>query len=234
MQKLLQGILNFRRNVAPGYAETFAKLALGQSPDTLLIACSDSRVVPNLFASTEPGDMFVLRNVANLVPPYDDSRPDTGTESEGAAIEFSVRTLGISDIIVCGHSECGGMQALMRGREQIPARSLRAWLANGDRSLFRYRAGERASPEPNAVNQLSQLNVLQQMDHLATYPVIREKMDAGKLRLHGWWFEISTTIVHAWDPLENRFVPIDEMEAERIMQRLHAESSGGPQGSGSR
>src|SRR5690348_14195817 len=109
MKKLIQGIIDFRQNLTKENRELFAQLALGQKPDTLFIACSDSRVVPNLFASTNPGDLFVLRNIGNLIPPAVGPHLDC---SASAVLEFSIFTLGVSDIIVCGHSECGAMQAL--------------------------------------------------------------------------------------------------------------------------
>src|SRR5260221_6050909 len=115
MKKLVKGIIDFRRKGLPGYREKFGHLALGQSPDTLFIACSDSRVVPNTFASADPGDLFVIRNVGNLIAPADPSGLSPSDESEGAAIEFAVLTLGVRDIIVCGHSECGAMQAALGG-----------------------------------------------------------------------------------------------------------------------
>src|SRR3989344_7005564 len=113
MKKLILGIVEFRNNVQESYREAFGKLATGQAPDTLFIACSDSRVVPNTFASTNPGDLFVLRNVGNLVPPCDKHGLSTSDESEAAAIEYSIETLGVTNIIVCGHSECAAMRALV-------------------------------------------------------------------------------------------------------------------------
>src|SRR5277367_1764657 len=101
MKKLIQGIVEFRKNLTEESRNLFAKLALGQKPDTLFIACSDSRVVPNLFASTNPGDLFVLRNIGNLVPPYCASPEDT---SASAVVEFAIFSLNVSDIIICGHS----------------------------------------------------------------------------------------------------------------------------------
>src|SRR2546430_16686177 len=106
MKKLIQGIVEFRHKVRPDYRETFAHLALGQAPDTLFIACSDSRVVPNAFASADPGDLFVIRNVGNLIAPADGTGVSVSDESEAAAIEFAVLTLKVRDVIVCGHSEC--------------------------------------------------------------------------------------------------------------------------------
>ena len=112
MKKLIHGIVDFRKNLTEENRLLFTKLALGQKPDALFIACSDSRVVPNLFASTNPGDVFVVRNIGNLIPPASASLHDT---SATAALEFSIFSLNVSDIIVCGHSECGAMQALAQG-----------------------------------------------------------------------------------------------------------------------
>src|SRR5436190_3831044 len=112
MKKLIQGIVEFRQNVRPDYRDRFARLALGQAPDTLFIACSDSRVVPNLFASADPGDLFVIRNVGNLVAPAGSDGISPSDASGAAAIEFSLINLAVTDIVVCGHSECGAMHAL--------------------------------------------------------------------------------------------------------------------------
>src|SRR4051812_40289676 len=107
MKKLIHGIVDFRQRALPGYREHFARLALGQKPDALFIACSDSRVAPNVFASSDPGDLFMVRNVGNLIPPCGECGVSDGDQSEMAAIEFTLSNLTVSDIIVCGHSECG-------------------------------------------------------------------------------------------------------------------------------
>ena len=216
MKKLVQGIIDFRNNSQPGYREKFARLALGQSPDTLFIACSDSRVVPNTFASTDPGDLFVIRNVGNLIPCCGQDGHSTADESEGAAIEFAVMTLNVSDIIVCGHSECAAMNALVEGREKIKAPNLRSWLRHGEASLKRL--ADRV--EPNRPNQLSQINVLQQLEHLRSYPVVKDRINQGKLKLHAWWFELTTANVYAYSKAAGKFVLIDEVEAEKILERL--------------
>src|SRR5438105_3013495 len=135
MKKLVNGIIDFRKNIRPGYRETFAQLALGQSPDLLFIACSDSRVVPNLFASTDPGDLFVIRNVGNIVAPCGKNGLSVADESEAAAIEFAVQNLKVSDIIVCGHSECAAMNALVNGRDKVTLPNLKAWLRHGEDAL---------------------------------------------------------------------------------------------------
>ena len=214
MKKLVQGIVNFRKNMMPGYREKFAHLALGQSPDALLIACSDSRVVPNLFASTDPGDLFVIRNVGNIIPPSGDSGVSASDESEAAAIEFALLNLNISDIIVCGHSNCGAMRALMNGREKIAAPHLRSWLRHAESA-----SQQKLESAPDAVppDHLSRQNVLLQMAHLGSYPVVQERMKQGRLKLHGWWFDLHGADVYAYEKDRNWFILIDEAEAERIL-----------------
>lgn len=217
MKKLVKGIVEFRQNTLPEYREKFARLALGQSPDTLFIACSDSRVAPNVFASTEPGDLFVVRNVGNMVPCCGKNGHSTADESEAAAIEFALSNLKVSDIIVCGHSECGAMHALLEGRDKLRAPNLRSWLRHGEASLPKL---EQATQGFSRVNQLSQLNVLQQLENLRSYPLVKERLEKNQLKLHGWWFELHTALVYAFEDCEGTFVPIDEQEAERILARL--------------
>lgn len=218
MEKLVRGILEFRQNFLPTYREKFAHLALGQFPDALFIACSDSRVVPNLFASTNPGDLFVLRNVGNLIPPF--ATAINEATAEAAAIEFSLTNLPIKNIIVCGHSECGAMQAILSGTDKIESPSLRSWLKNG--------CCPQAHLEPNNAscdhlaphNQLSQANILQQMEHLRTYPIIQDRLKKGTLNIHGWYFDIATGDVYAFEEALHRFLIIDSTEASQILERL--------------
>lgn len=220
MKKLIEGIVEFRRSVQKDYREAFGRLAAGQAPDTLFIACSDSRVVPNTFASTNPGDLFVLRNVGNLIPPSGDGGLSTADESEVAAIEYSVETLNVSGIIVCGHSECGAMRALISDRNQVQSPHLRSWLRHGDAAMERLRAGVVLDPALLEHNQLSQLNVLLQMEHIQSYPTIRKRIEDGKLSVHGWWFDIAHADVYAYEDELKRFVLIDENEADRLLKRL--------------
>lgn len=219
MKKLLRGIVDFRKNIRPGYKDVFARLALGQRPDTLFIACSDSRVVPNLFASSDPGDLFVVRNVGNLIPPSGALEGDSGESAEAAAIEFGLRSLPITDIIVCGHSECGAMMALSRGRTRLDSVPLKNWLRHGEASLKRLAAAPSADGHLERHNRLSRANVLEQMEHLKTYSTVRERMQAGRLRLHGWWFDIKEADVYEYDAGDERFHLIDDDYARVLLDR---------------
>ncbi len=217
MKKLLQGIVEFRKNFTDENRALFAKLALGQKPDALFIACSDSRVVPNLFASTNPGDLFVLRNVGNLIPPISASLTDN---SALAVIEFAVFSLNVSDIIICGHSECGAMQALVDGMNIHSCSHLESWLKHGEAALDKIKNGFIVNPSLSKHNQLSQVNVLQQMEHIISYPFIRERIEKKQLRVHGWWFDIARADVYSYEPDLHQFILIDEKEAHLILERL--------------
>ncbi len=155
MRKLIAGIMEFRRLRRADYQDTFAELALGQRPDVLFIACSDSRVAVNVFASTDPGDMFVVRNVGNLIPPSDVDGRSTSDESEASAIEFALSRLEVSHVVVCGHSDCGAIKALCAGRGTIPEPNLRAWLRHAEPAL-----AEARKKGTDDVRTVSQLNVL--------------------------------------------------------------------------
>ena len=208
MKKLLAGIAEFRRTVRPSYRETFARLALGHAPDCLFFACSDSRVVPNLFASTEPGDLFVVRNVGNIVPPCGPSGYSVADRSEGAAIEFALHVLRVKDIIVCGHSECAAMRALLGHELPEGTPNLHEWLDVGRSVVDRIDDSPVARRDLPPHNHLSQVNVLQQLDHLRSYPIVKERLDAGALTLHAWWFDLTEAEVLVFDAEAGRFVPL--------------------------
>lgn len=205
--------------MTPADRERFAKLALGQTPDAMMIACADSRVAPNVFASTNPGDLFVVRNVGNLVPPCDGKQGALGAYGTGAALEFALTELKVRDLIVCGHSECGAMQAAASGKKLTQVPHLDGWLSYARPSLERMRSvqGLGAGLEPH--NRLSQINVLQQLEHLRSYALVRELESAGQLRLHGWWFDIAQCRVLAVDETLRRADPIDAEQARRILER---------------
>lgn len=220
MKKLIKGLLDFQRHGFPAYRETFSRLSRGQAPDTLFISCCDSRVVPNLFASTHPGDLFVARNVGNMIPPADAAGKVPENPAEAAALEYALVALPVTEIIVCGHSGCGAMAAIEAGTCPEGAPNLARWLELGRPARERLEQGEFADLELPRQDRLAQLNVLQQLEHLRTYPSVRARLERGTLRLHGWWFDICAAQVHSWNPEIGRFVPIDEREAERLMRQL--------------
>jgi len=221
VKKLIKGIVEFRQKVRKEYNATFGGLAKGQSPDALFIACSDSRVQPNTFASTEPGDVFVLRNVGNLIPPCGKNGISNSDKAEAAAIEFAIINLNVKYIIVCGHSECGAMHALANDREKVQLPNLKRWLRHGDLAVEQLKNGETLDNTISEANQLSQLNVLLQIENIKSYPAVKKRLDEGKLSIQGWWFDIAKADVYAYEEDIKRFVLIDEVEAERLIKRLH-------------
>lgn len=220
MRKLLEGIVDFRERLLPEYAEKFKALAHRQTPDALWISCSDSRVVPELVASTDPGDLFVIRNVGNLIPPADVAGESTGDLSEASAIEFAVLVLKVTDIIVCGHSECGAMKAALAGAGAGNPPNLAKWLHHANSSVFRLHHQGPLDRELSPHNQLSQLNVLVQLEHLVSYRIVRERLEQKTLRIFGWWFDVAAGEMYAYRKSTRRFEPIDRDRAARIMARL--------------
>jgi carbonic anhydrase len=166
--------------------EEFAKLAEGQSPQVLFITCSDSRVVPALITGARPGELFELRTAGNIVPPYASEHPT----SEACTIEYAVEVLGVSDIVVCGHSHCGAVGALVRGDDLDAVPAVRAWLSH-------------ATPRPTGavedptVAQGVQSHILTQLLRLRSYPFIEKKLKDRQLSLHAWYYEVHTGAVQA-------------------------------------
>lgn len=203
MHKLIEGLHQFQSTVFGSQRELFERLAQGQSPETLFITCSDSRINPNLLTQTEPGELFILRNAGNIVPPY-----GAAQGGEAATIEFAVAGLGIKDIIICGHSHCGAMKGLL---EPPPARdfpALTQWLFHAEstrRIVHDKYAGREAA---SLLNVTIQENVLAQMENLRTHPVVASGLAQGKLKLHGWVYKIETGEVFGYDPESGQFLPL--------------------------
>ncbi|HWP01535.1 MAG TPA: carbonic anhydrase [Methylococcus sp.] len=205
MQKLLRGLHHFQTTLFGSQRELFERLAQGQHPEVLFITCSDSRINPNLITQTEPGELFILRNAGNLVPPY-----GAVMGGEAATIEFTVAGLGVKDIIVCGHSHCGAMKGLL---EPPPARdfpALTQWLSHAEstRRIVRDKYADREGP--SLLNVTIQENVLAQLENLRTHPVVASGLAQGKLKLHGWVYKIETGEVFGYDADSGQFLLLTE------------------------
>ncbi|WOT32732.1 carbonic anhydrase [Streptomyces coeruleorubidus] len=168
--------------------EEFARLAEGQSPDVLFITCSDSRVVPALITGARPGELFELRTAGNIVPPYASATP-TG---EKATIEYAVQVLGVKHIVVCGHSHCGAVGAVVRHDDLSAVPAVRDWLAH---AADEPKCSDTADP---TVAEAVQNHVLTQLERLRSYPCIEQGLEAGRLQLHAWYYEVHTGIVRAY------------------------------------
>jgi carbonic anhydrase len=205
MKKLINGIMEFRRTKREGLRGLYAQLALRQSPDCLFITCSDSRVVANIFASTDPGDLFVIRNLGNIMPPS----PDMG--SAVAALEFALESLKVGHIIVCGHSDCGAMRALAQNPQVEGKTPMAAWLRHAQAAL---------EAAPKDQDELSRRNVSLQLENLRSHPIVREREHSGALKLHGLWFNIRDVEVYYLEKAPSEFTLIDDVEGRKILQSL--------------
>ncbi|MEU0104013.1 MULTISPECIES: carbonic anhydrase [unclassified Streptomyces] len=188
MKALLDRARAFRTSVDFD-SGAYRKLAEGQYPEALFITCSDSRVIPALITGARPGEIFELRNAGNIVPPY--GRP--GASGEAATIEYALEVLGVQDIVVCGHSHCGAMGALKSGDDLSALPGVDAWLRIARPELTSVLD---TAPDDPSLPEVSQSNVVNQLAALRTYPVVRQRLDSGRLRLHGWYYEVDTGFVH--------------------------------------
>lgn len=217
MEKLFAALVNFKQELRPSLKPLFKNLAHAQSPEVLMFACCDSRVVPHLIVTSEPGELFEARSIGNIVAPASASGVSQGDVSEASAIEYAVEVLNIRDIAVCGHSNCGAMAALNMGRENYAALpNLRAWLEHGEPALERVKTLRFPTPLTDN-DRLSQANVLTQLDHVATYEPVRKRLRQGELRLHGLWFDIGHAMVHLYEADRDAFIPLDETELARLL-----------------
>jgi carbonic anhydrase len=197
--ELLQRLRRFHDHTFPGVQDTFETLVKeGQHPTILFIGCSDSRLVPYLLTGTGPGELFLVRNVGAFVPPWDGSAGFHGT---AAAIEFAVLNLKVARIVVCGHSHCGGIRALY-DEVNPAARNLASWL-----ELGREAALPVAEPGPESLRRTEQRAVVLQLERLMDYPMVRERVEARQLTLHGWHYVIEDGEVHVFDVQQGCFVP---------------------------
>jgi len=206
VQKLARGVHEFRANYFASNRELFERLATaGQAPETLFITCSDSRVVPNLITSTEPGELFIIRNVGNIVPAV--SRGPIG--GVAAAIEYAVEVLNVENIIICGHTNCGAMDAIMNPERVKHLKFVARWLNEAARipEIVREKYSD-LDPERQLVAAVQE-NVLVQIENLRTFDFVRARLEGGKLKVGGWVFQIGTGIVFEYDPESEQFLRVD-------------------------
>jgi carbonic anhydrase len=205
VHRVLQGYARFRREVFPQQREMFADLSRAQRPDTLFITCADSRVVPNLITQTDPGEIFVCRNVGNIVPPFGEF-----TGGVSSAIEYAVMALGVGNIVVLGHSDCGAMKALLHPEKAASMRAVSAWLQHAHAATQITAENSSHLEGDELLRAITEENVLVQLDHLRTHPSVAARLRRGGLAVHGWIYEIARGEVRAWDPAQRKFFPLEE------------------------
>lgn len=218
MQRLIEGVHRFREREFGRYRDIFENLAQhGQKPHTLFITCSDSRVIAELITHSAPGELFVVKNVGNIVP-----APEAASEynSTAAAIEFAVGMLAVDDIVVCGHSQCGAMTSLLEGMpstlDSRTAPHLHKWLslAAPVRATLETHYTHVTDPQDRATIA-GEENVLFGLENLRRYPIVAQRLERGDLRLHAWFFKIANAELYAYDPITKQFAPLIDPAAKR-------------------
>jgi carbonic anhydrase len=195
VEKLLGGISRFQKHVYPDRRDLFEKLELGQRPDALFITCADSRIDPCLLTQTNPGELFICRVIGNIVPPYPDKLGGVS-----ATIEYAVGVLGVTVVIVCGHTDCGVMKGALHPDALADFPNVTAWL--------QYAEVEQRETQPSAafLLTLAEKNVVAQLKNLRSHPSVAARLQEGNLAMHGWVYHIGSGTVTAWDEESGKFV----------------------------
>ncbi|NHC60765.1 carbonic anhydrase [Paenalcaligenes suwonensis] len=210
MKEIIEGFLKFQKDAYPKRAGLFKDLAHQQNPRALFISCSDSRLVPELVTQREPGDLFVIRNAGNIVPSYG---PEPGGVT--ASVEYAVAALKVSDVVICGHSDCGAMTAIANCQclEHMPA--VEHWLRYADSARLVNEAKEHKSDRERVASMVRE-NVIAQLANIQTHPSVRLAISEGRLTLHGWIYDIETGSIDAYDGLSMKFVPLADNLDTRV------------------
>ena len=218
MEKIIEGVSKFKREVYPHHHELFQQLAKGQSPEVLFITCADSRVVPDLITQTKPGDLFICRNAGNMVPPYGEAHGGIS-----ATIEYAVAVLEVKHIIVCGHTDCGAMKGVLHPEKVATLPAVKTWLHHGEMARRIVEDSYSSLPEEQKLVALTEENVIAQLEHLHTHPSVASRIVRGELLLHGWVYNIGEGSITAWDPQKSVFVPLEEFDLSSVARpaRLH-------------
>jgi len=202
MKKLVEGVHKFKESEFNTKQELFEKLAKGQEPLALFITCSDSRVIPSMLTQSDPGDLFIIKNAGNIIPPH-------GAVKGGAAgtIEYAMKVLKVKDIIICGHSHCGAMNGLLHPGmlEELPA--VKDWLAYSETTqLIISENYGHLTEDADRLTAAVEENVLVQLEHIRTYPSVSAALRRGDVKLHGWVYKFETGEVFAYDPEQGQFL----------------------------
>lgn len=220
MKKVVSGIVQFQKEDFEARRALFAELANGQSPEVLLVTCADSRIDPNLVTQTEPGDLFICRNAGNIVPPH--TRHAGGVT---ASIEYAVAVLGVQDIVICGHTDCGAMKGAMNLDAVADLPHVRDWLDHS-RAAVETVDGDETTDAGERLLRVTEQNVLLQLAHLRTHPAVASRLANGKIGLHGWVYHIETGDVTCYDEQSGEFTSLEVRYASLLSARDEAAVSG--------
>jgi carbonic anhydrase len=208
VETLAKSHQKFKEEYGKKYSNLFKELVEnGQSPKTLFISCSDSRVVPNLITLTKPGDLFIARNIGNFVPPFD---PDSEASATPAAIEYALSVLKVDNVIVCGHTDCGACKSL---HQEIPndieMTHIKKWLKFGESAKEQALAYVGKEDAKALYAATEKFNIIDQLKNLLTYPAVKRRIEEGNLLVQGWYYHLDNGDLEYFDPIQHQFVPID-------------------------
>ncbi len=203
MQNILDGIGKFQRDVFPRQRGLFRALSNTQQPEVLFITCGDSRVVPTLITQTQPGELFLSRQVGNVVPPHGSTYGGVS-----ATIEYAVAALKVKHLVICGHSDCGAMKAVLHPERVSSLPNVAHWLSHCGAARAIVEALYPNAGADEKLHRLTEQNVLMQMRHVETHPPVAAAVGTGALAIHGWIYQIETGAVHAYNPETKRFEAI--------------------------
>jgi carbonic anhydrase len=216
-ERLLAGVRRFQREVYPQRKAEYQKLVReGQKPHALFITCADSRIDPELITQSGPGEIFVSRNIGNLVPAYGDALGGVS-----AIIEYAVAALQVGHVVVCGHTECGAMVGLLHPEKVAQIPIVKSWLRHGDAALSVVRHRATARDEASTLDELIEENVILQLQHLRTHPSVAGRLATSTLALSGWVYDIGHGAVRTYDEAHRKFLPVtpDEQATSRGMSK---------------
>ena len=223
MQKLVSGVTKFQDEGFAENQELFQTLANGQEPEALLITCADSRIDPNLITQTKPGDLFIIRNAGNIVPPH-----TMATGGVTASIEFAVKALNVQHIVICGHTDCGAVKGAIRlatdGGALPGLPHVTNWLCHCSAAVEKVRSRQDGELGPDQLLEVTQENVLLQLKHLETHPSVAARLESGQIELHGWVYDIGNGRVICHDAGQKAFVPVEDRYSDLLKETPQAKA----------
>lgn len=218
MKKLIKGIREFKKSFYCTHIDLYEELSQGQHPRALIVCCADSRVGPELLTNAQPGEIFVIRNAGNIIPPY-----GATNGGEGASVEYAVEALGIRNIVVCGHSHCGAMKGLLKLNtleEKMPL--VYNWLKHAEATRLLIKENYTHLEGEELLNATIAENVLTQIENLKTYPSVHSKLYDGTLKIYAWIYDMDRGEVWAYDAEKHAYIPPhaqlpeDELDADLL------------------
>lgn len=215
MEHIISGVAKFQKDVFPAKKEAFQKLANGQNPEVLFITCADSRIDPNLVTQTEPGELFICRNAGNIVPPHSNQ-----TGGMTASIEFAVAALGVTHIIICGHSDCGAMKGAINTEGLASLPHVKEWLGHSRvaTEVVKEKCGCSSLTHEEHLGLVTEENVIQQLQHIKTHPAVAAKIATDQIKLHGWVYDFESAEIKTYDEATREFKPVKDTYEETIVK----------------